>query len=99
MKKNDPMEADPDTRVKVQDIRKYAASITLQQDMLVGDLIEDFNWRTPAVFYKFYFMQTEVPGMPVSSLPGARTGRHGKRQPRDIDDKDTASSQRLLAVK
>ena len=32
-------EADPDTRARVHDIRKYAASITLQQDMLVGDLI------------------------------------------------------------
>ena len=59
-------EADPDTRAKVHDIRKYAASITLQQDMLVGDLTEDFNWSTPAVFYKFYFMQTEPPEMPVS---------------------------------
>ena len=58
-------EADPDTRAKVHDIRKYAASTTLQQDMLVGDLIEDFNWSTPAIFYKFYFMQTEHPGMPV----------------------------------
>ena len=59
-------EADPDTRAKVHDIRKYAASLTLQQDMLVGDLIQDFNWSTPAMFYKFYFMQTEHPGMPVS---------------------------------
>ena len=60
-------EADPDTRAKVHDIRKYAASITLQQDMLVGDLIEDFNWSSPATFYKFYFMQTEQPSMPVST--------------------------------
>ena len=60
-------EADPDTRAKVHDIRKYAASITLQQDMLVGDLIEDFNWSSPATFYKFYFIQTENPGMPVST--------------------------------
>ena len=59
-------EADPDTRAKVHDIRKYAASITLQQDMIVGDLIEDFNWSSPATFYKFYFMQTEHPGMPIS---------------------------------
>ena len=59
-------EADPDTWSKVHDIKKYTASITLQQFMLVGDLIEDFNWSTPAVFYKFYFMQTEHPGMPVS---------------------------------
>ena len=43
-------EADPDTRAKVHDIRKYAASIKLQQDMLVGDLIKDFNWSSPATF-------------------------------------------------
>ena len=59
-------EADPNTRAKVHDIRKYAASISLQQDMIVGDLIEDFNWSSAATFYKFYFMQTEHPGMPVS---------------------------------
>ena len=59
-------EADPDTRAKVHDIRKYAASMTLQRDMIVGDLIEDFNWSSPATFYKFYFMQTEHPGMPIS---------------------------------
>ena len=43
-------EADPDTRAKVHDIRKYAASITLQQDRLVGNLIEDFNLSTLAIF-------------------------------------------------
>ena len=59
-------EADPDTHAKVHDIRKYAASLTLQQDMLVGDLIQDFNWSSPAMFYKFYFMQIEHPGRPVS---------------------------------
>ena len=67
-------EADPDTRAKVQDIRKYAASITLQQDMLV-DLIEDFNWSPPATFYKFYFMQTESPGMPVSTPARSSTDK------------------------
>ena len=59
-------EADPDTKAKVHDIRKYAASCSLQQDMLVGDLTEDFNWSTPAIFYKFYFLQTDILNMPVS---------------------------------
>ena len=31
-------EADPDTRAKVHDIRKYTAPCSLQQDMLVVDL-------------------------------------------------------------
>ena len=68
-------EADPDTRAKVHNIRKYAVSITLQQDMLVGDLIEDFNWSSPATFYKFYFMQTENPGMPVSTPTRSSTDK------------------------
>ena len=71
-------EADPDTHAKVHNIRKYAASITLQQDMIVGDLIEDFNWSSPATFYKFYFMQTEHPGMPVSIPARSSTGSYEK---------------------
>ena len=59
-------EADLDACAKVHDIRKYAASLTLQQDMQVGDLIQEFNWSSPAMFYKFYFMQIEHPGRPVS---------------------------------
>ena len=59
-------EADPATKAKVHDIRKYAASCSLQQDMLVGDLTEDFNWSNPAIFYKFYFLQTDILNMPVS---------------------------------
>ena len=35
------------------DIRKFDASCPLQQDMLVGDLVEDFYWSTPAVFLSF----------------------------------------------
>ena len=69
-------EADPDTRARVHDIRKYAASITLQQDMLVGDLIQDFNWSSPATFYKFYFMQAEHPGRPVKTPARKSTVSH-----------------------
>ena len=59
-------EADPDTKAKVHDIRKYAASCSLQQDMIVGDLTEDFNWSSSAVFHKLYFMQTDNLERPVS---------------------------------
>ena len=58
-------EADPQTKAKVHDIRKYAASCSLQQDMLVGNLTEDFNWSTPAIFYKYYFIQTDLLSIPV----------------------------------
>ena len=59
-------EADPDVRARVHDIRKYTASLTFHQDMQVGELIQEFNWSSPAMFYKFYFMQMEHPGRPVS---------------------------------
>ena len=59
-------EADPDVRARVHDIRKYAASLTFHQDMQVGELIQEFNWSSPAMFYKFYFMQMEHSGRPVS---------------------------------
>ena len=58
-------DADPKTKAKVHDIRKYAASCSLQQDMLVGNLTEDFNWSTPAIFYKYYFIQIDPLTMPV----------------------------------
>ena len=38
--------------------------------MIVGDLTEDFNWSTPAVFYKFYLMQVDTLERPVF-LPGS----------------------------
>ena len=59
-------EADPATKAKVHDIRKYAASCSLLQDMLVRDLTEDFNWSSPAIFYKYYFLQTDILDMPVA---------------------------------
>ena len=58
--------ADPDTRARVHDIRKFSASCCLQQDMIVGDLTEDFNWSGPSVFYKYYFIQTDPLETPVS---------------------------------
>ena len=69
-------EADPDNRARMHDIGKYAASITLQQEMLVGDLIQDFNWSSPATFHKFYFMQTEHTGRPVKTPAGKSTVSH-----------------------
>ena len=47
-------EADPDACTKAHDIRKGAASLTLQQCMQVGDLNQESNWSSPAMFYKLY---------------------------------------------
>ena len=49
-------EADPESKAKVlHDIRKYEASLALQQDMLLENLTEDFNWSSPLNFYGYYF--------------------------------------------
>ena len=52
-------QADPSTKTKVNDIRKYAASYALAETMLMGDLISTINWSSSAVFVKFYLTQTE----------------------------------------
>ena len=58
--------ADPNSKVKVHEVRKYAASHSLAETMVIGDLVSNFNWSSPAVFYKYYFMQTETLSKPVS---------------------------------
>ena len=58
--------ADPATKAKVHDVRKYAASCALAETMLVGDLVSAINWSSPAIFYKFYLTQTEPLTRPVS---------------------------------
>ena len=47
-------QADPSTKTKVHDIRKYAASYALAETMLMGDLISTINWSSSAVFVKSY---------------------------------------------
>ena len=60
------LQADPNTRAKVHDIRKYAASYALAETMLMGDLISTMNWSSSAIFVKFYLTQTEPLARPVS---------------------------------
>ena len=38
------LQADPNTKAKVHDVRKYAASHALAETMLMGDLISNMNW-------------------------------------------------------
>ena len=61
--------ADPETKTKVHDVRKYASSCSFANTMLVGNLVEAMNWSSPATFFKFYFTQTEPLNRPVA-LPG-----------------------------
>ena len=60
------LQADKTTAANVHDIRTYAASCGFAECMLIGDLISAINWSSPAVFYKFYFTQTEPTPVPVS---------------------------------
>ena len=65
------LQADETTDSNVHDIRKYATSCALAETMLVGDLVSEINWSSPATFYKFYLTQTEPLTRPVS-LPVQR---------------------------
>ena len=60
------LQADPSTKAKVHDVRKYAASCALAETMLVGDLLSAMNWSSPATFMKFYLTQTEPLNRPVT---------------------------------
>ena len=62
------LQADPSTKAKVHDVRKYAASYALAETMLMGNLISTMNWSSSAVFVKFYLTQT-VPLTRPASLP------------------------------
>ena len=58
--------ADPVTRIRAHDVRKYASSCSFVNTMLVGDLVSAMNWSSPATFFKFYFTQTEPLCTPVA---------------------------------
>ena len=58
--------ADPNTKAKVHDVRKYATSCALAETMLVGNLADELNWSSPSVFFKFYMTQTEPLTLPVA---------------------------------
>ena len=60
------LQADPSTRAKIHDVRKYAASCALAETMLVGDLVSAMNWSSPGTFMKFYLNQTEPLTRPVA---------------------------------
>ena len=62
------LEADPQTKAKVHDIRKYAASQSLAETMLVGDVTRAIGWSSPSTFFKYYLSPTE-PLTVRASLP------------------------------
>jgi len=60
--------ADPDTRVKVHDIRKYAASCALAETMDVSGMVNALQWKSPQTFFKFYLSPT-IPLTVPATLP------------------------------
>ena len=58
--------ADPATKAKVHDVRKYASACSYASTMLTGELVQAMNWNSPVTFFKFYFCQTEPLNRPVS---------------------------------
>ena len=58
--------ADPVSKIRVHDVRKYASSHGLVNAMLIGELVSAMNWSSPVTFFKFYFTQMEPVDRPVS---------------------------------
>ena len=57
--------AEPGSKAKVHEVRKYAASYSFAETMIVGDLVSTLEWSGPAIFYNHYFTQTETLSRPV----------------------------------
>ena len=68
--------ADPETKTKVHDVRKYASACSYANTMLTGDLVQAMNWSSPVTFFKFYFCQTEPLNRPVTLPLLDRTQHH-----------------------
>ena len=68
------LQADPNTKAKIHDVRRYAASCTLAETMLMGDLVSSMNWSNQATFVKFYLTQTDPLDRPVA-LPLQKVSR------------------------
>ena len=62
-------QADPETKAKVHDIRKYAASCALSETMQASSMINALHWRSPHTFWKHY-MHTTSPLSTAAVLPG-----------------------------
>ena len=63
------LQADPLVKVKVHDVRKFAAAFTLSETMQASNMIDALHWRSPHTFWKFY-MCTTPPLARAAVLPG-----------------------------
>ena len=53
------VDADPNTKANVKDIRAYAASFALEDTMLLGELVRAIGWSSAVMFYKHYLVEVE----------------------------------------
>ena len=86
------LNADPETRVKVHDIRKYAASCSLAETMDVAGMVNALQWKSPQTFYKFYMSPTIPLTLPVT-LP-----RVDEQSPRESTTPRATTSNEEVAL-
>ena len=54
------LEADPDAKAKVHDVRKFASSYSLAETMVSPEeLSRSIGWNSPATFFKYYMKSVE----------------------------------------
>ena len=53
------LSANPDKKVKVHDVRKYAASCSLAETMDTSEVVSAIRWKSPHTFWRFYLAPTE----------------------------------------
>ena len=58
-------EADPKDKVKVHDVRKYAASCTLAKTMDISGMVRALRWKSPHTFFKSYMCPTRSLAKPA----------------------------------
>jgi len=69
------LRADPSSRAKVHDVRKYAASCCLAETMDVSDMVTALQWSSESTFFKYYLAPTAPLSVPVI-LPGTSRTEH-----------------------
>ena len=67
------LKADPDTKVRVHDIRRFASSLSLMQCMDVKGLLNAMRWKSSSAFFRRYLSLTSSPTQSVAILSGTMT--------------------------
>ena len=80
------LKADPDAKVKVHDIRKFASSLSLMQCMDVKDLLNAMRWKSSSAFFRHYLSLTSRPTQSVAIPSGVMSPDN------DLDDPQAGPS-------